>query len=144
MTGADALWRRLFGWLFLRLLFPLFPLLIELLLDSFGLAEFSFPNRTVFSLNFLLPVIYIQDAENSHIRNGLVTISMLSLVVLVSALVAEHAARTGQHLGSMDQIRQYGKMFFFTEVGLAAIYESVRARLELKKLSGQKGQRTWS
>lgn len=76
-------------WLFLRVVVPLFTVGIEWVLDvGWNLNKFSFPNRTVLLLAFILPVVAIRDVSHALVRGGLALLAVAAAVFFSAVILA--------------------------------------------------------
>jgi len=81
-------WQRFFKWLFIRIVFPLSPIMISSLAELFfKFGTFAFPDDRIIVFSFLLPIIYLQEIGDTATRNALYFISTLCLVFYVFAVM---------------------------------------------------------
>lgn len=114
---------RLVKWVFVRILFPLVPLAINLLVSFiFGYHLYGSQWEKGLIFIFLLPVIYIQEIEDLNARYALYIVSFVSIVLYCCYLVAVNGSDAPDQK-ALDIIKKSVFILAIIELVSAFIYE---------------------
>lgn len=128
LSNKNFDWPRFFKWFFIRIVFPLSPILISSLAEYFfKFGTFKFPDDRVIVFSFLLPIIYLQEIDDTAIRNALYFIAILCLVLYVFAVMANQPQILQAFPSALSNIYSAGGVAFSIEVIAAVIYEITRS-----------------
>jgi hypothetical protein len=126
-------WPRFLKWLFIRIVFPLSPILISSLAEFFfRFGTFTFPDERLIVFSFLLPIIYLQEVNDAASRNALYFVSILCLVLYVFAVMANQPQIKTAFPKALYNICLVGGIAFCVEVFAAILYEVIRSFEEKK------------
>jgi hypothetical protein len=128
MRNKRLNWTQFLKWLFVRIVFPLSPIIVSFLAEYFfQFGTFSFPDERILVFSFLLPIIYLQEADGPITRNALYCVSLLCLVFFVFAVIAKQPQNVQAFPSALGKIYFAGGVAFGLEVMVALIYEFARS-----------------
>ena len=118
---------RLIKWTFIRIIFPLFPILVHYIM-SFILRINSIDTQIekVIVFLFLLPIIYLNEFEDSNAKHGLYFLSSVCIIIYCCYIVVVN----GDPLKLNDNLSRIYftiKLLAAIEIGSALIYEIYRS-----------------
>jgi len=121
-------WQRFFKWLFIRIVFPLSPIMIGSLAEFFfKFGTFAFPDDRIIVFSFILPIIYLQEIDDTAVRNALYFISILCLVLYVFAVMGNQPQILKAFPDALKSIYFVGGIAFIFEVIAAVFFEIIRS-----------------
>lgn len=121
-------WQRFFKWFFIRIIFPLSPILISYLAEFFfRFGTFTFLDERVIVFSFLLPIIYLQEISDTATRNALYFISILCLVLYVFSVMGNQPQIQTSFPDALKNIYFVGGVAFGFEVIAAIFFEIIRS-----------------